>query len=195
MHRISGRKLLVRSDGGLIPFSWGGTLLGKTKQNQNTNLAKVPRGGVRNFPRFKMLACPTFVKRPIVFQGLFSKLSHGFWSPLKGSRHSRARSASPLCAEPDTRLLQSLAGMGYNPNRKRGMGQQRALDSVKYTRVCAPSALRAGSANHHHVWPRTSRRPDTQLSASCTIGRSRSSRRAVGQRAQQRQEIARRCRL
>jgi hypothetical protein len=36
----------------------------------------VPRGGVRLFPAFNNLACPTFGKRPIEFQGLISGLSH-----------------------------------------------------------------------------------------------------------------------
>ena len=36
----------------------------------------MPRGGVSLFPVFGNLACPTFGNRPIVFQGLFSGLSH-----------------------------------------------------------------------------------------------------------------------
>jgi hypothetical protein len=36
------------------------------------------RGGIKNFSNIKSLAYPTFVKRPIVFQCLFSRLSHRF---------------------------------------------------------------------------------------------------------------------
>jgi len=47
-------------------------------------LSKGARAGaaLEIFLRFKTLACPTFVKRSIVFQCLFSRLSHRFSVPL-----------------------------------------------------------------------------------------------------------------
>jgi hypothetical protein len=36
----------------------------------------VPRGGVKYFPSFSVLACPTLTERPTEYQGPFSRLSH-----------------------------------------------------------------------------------------------------------------------
>ena len=56
------------NDGVRFRFAVVGLCQKKTEQNQNRIFELVPRGGVKFFLVFRLLACPTFAKRPVESQ-------------------------------------------------------------------------------------------------------------------------------